>query len=99
MAFTKGGAGTGGGGSQDPFTIVNTSVDYTMLPGDDLIFVDSTAIITILDPSTVTDPVSICCLSGTTTITPAAGTTDVSVLTPGLSVTLAPRNATEWRTF
>ena len=76
-------------------TRIETSVDYTQQELDDEIFCDGTLEITLLDPSTAPKTITIRNISGTTTITPSAGTTETTSLTVGQSVTLAPR-ATGW---
>jgi hypothetical protein len=79
-------------------TIVNVSADYVQTEADTIIFATGDISITMLDPSTAVRQIDIRNISGTTTLIPTAGTLEINSLTPGQSVTMAPRaTALDWR--
>ena len=81
------------GGTGDK--IVNVATDYTVLPGNEIIFTDGILTITLPDPETTSDSVSIRNISGTTTVLSAAGTVEDTVLTTSQGATYGPR-ASGW---
>ena len=58
---------------------------------DDIIYCIGTLEFTLIDPAGAIKSIDIRNISGTTTITPSVGTTEVSSLTVGTATTLSPR--------
>ena len=76
--------------------ITTTAVNYTQDVDDDVILVTATATITMLDPSLAIKSCTIRCIAGVTTLTPAAGSSETTSLSPDQSSTLAPDGVADW---
>ncbi len=86
------GFGFGAGGGSD---IVEVTANYNQEIDDDILFVTGTFTVTLMDPAIGIKPITIRCISGTTTISPASGTVETASLTVGQSIQMAPRS-TGW---
>lgn len=77
------------------FKIVEISGNYPMESADDLIIIDGTGTITLVDPREAKTTITIRNISGITGLISIFGTVEQASLTQGLSVTLVPRQ-TGW---
>lgn len=82
----------------DSDDIVEVVSNYTQGVDDDILFVTGTFTVTMIAPATGIKSIAIRCISGVTTIAPTSGTVEITSLTAGQSITLAPRS-TGWFTI
>ncbi len=72
---------------------VEVGGDYLVVPGNAIIYVTASATITLPDPRTVQNTITIRDIAGVTTINSVAGTVETSSLTFGQAVTHGPRES------